>query len=875
MATKPKILHKVTRVLASILIAGYSFMTLGAPTASRAASAPTAPTDFSVTSSGDGITLNWSAPSSDGDSLITGWYARIRITGDTPWSSMWVQPDLNQITFGGLTIGEHYDVAIAAINDIGTSPDAEALNILVGDAPGTVQNLAFVDNGDGVLRATWSPPTSQGSSPLTGYQFAYSPTDAESWDQYDVGSPSAMIIGLNPELYDIRVRAINSFGAGEWTYLRYQYLGNVDYSITNCQELQAMRYELDAAYTLAKDIDCTGVTFLPIGSNTHPFIGSLEGNGHTISNLSITVDGDYTGLFGMIDGAQISNFTVEGSVTGNNYTGGVIGRASNLATIEEVVSNVHVHGINYTGGLVGYANGLDGNPLLITRAVATGSVQGGEAVGGLAGYAVATSLSLSNASGIVTSDNDYAGGLVGRSAQNTISRSYATGTVVSQATRAGGLIGESVGDTISDSYARGDSSTPNVYYAGGLIGAMDTSTLERVYSSGVVHGYGIIGGLVGYNVGASVITDSFSASYVLPHGDSWDMRANNGLVGIDYANEITYSNDFFNSINANPNCTRDNSFNIITSDDCTGINLQFNETMFKTSTDSPINNWDLGGIWHLNAADFPTLSPIQAPQILCEQATVTDTTIHVHCASFPDGWGATTWQMQYKKTASATWGEVTLSDPSEAQATITGLTPGTDYQVRFRFTNDWGTGQWGRIDATTTGTAPIESITPPATPPVLAAAQATAASSMIDQISADSSTIRLNDYTDFTNGNGHQVTLNVGQIIYFYVNGERHSATVKEIGNTYVILTIASDPFDVRLSVGEAKDVSIKRNGTNDISVQLIRIQDGQVTLKFSRIKPVSDMTPVQPKETNLSYLWLLLLIIPAGYAISRRSTKK
>lgn len=867
MKSKPTIASKFVRVIAAVLVMSHIFTTLAMPTSAKAAGVPGLVSSFVAPASASHIALSWQAPSDDGGSPITGYLARIRLTGDSLWSSVVMQPDQLSITFDGLTVGGHYDVAVAATNAIGTGQDSEILNITVGSVPGIVENLSFVDTGDSVMRATWSPPAEGGSTPITSYDFAYSLTGAENWDEYNVASGSAMIVGLTSDLYDIRVRANNSIGSGEWTYLRYQYLGDVNYNISTCQELQAIRYVPDAIYNLMNDIDCTDVNFTPIGTTDHPFIGTLDGHNYSINNLTINAATDYAGLFGAVGASTIQNLTINGAVAGGDYTGGLIGRAFDIATISNVTSNVAVMGNNYTGGLIGYSAGLDADFLDVSNSSASGQVNGASAVGGLIGYSTATAIVRSHASGAVTSSEDYAGGLIGRSIGNTISQSYATGTVISQATRAGGLVGESVSDTISDSYARGDTSTPNIYYAGGLVGAMNSSSLTRVYSTGVVNGYGIIGGLVGYNASGSTITDSFSASYVLPDGNGWDARANNGLVGIDYGNEITYHNVFFNSINNANDCTRDNNFAIVTSEDCTGINLQFNETMFKQAGDSPINTWDLGGIWHLNTNDFPTLSPITNPYILCEQPGSTDNTVSVHCTSAPDGWGATTWQMQYKKTSASTWNDVTLADPSVAQATISSLIPGTQYQVRFRFTNDWGTSEWGRQDILTTGTAPAQS----QNEPISSTTRAITTTAVTEQITAESSKIYLNDFSEYTASTGKILELKLGQIVYFYVRGELHSATVTEIGPDYVILRVASEPQDVRISLGQAKEVSVLQNGTKDISIKLISVQDDKVTLSFAAI----NATPA-PSRTKQSIPspWLLLLAVPLGYVLAIRKRR-
>lgn len=81
--------------------------------------------------------------------------------------------------------------------------------------------------------------------------------------------------------------------------------------------------------------------FIPIGNSTTKFAGTLLGNGCTINGLNVSVAGDYVGLFGYIIGATIKNLTVNGSVKGSQYVGGVVGYALN-STIENVTNNASV-----------------------------------------------------------------------------------------------------------------------------------------------------------------------------------------------------------------------------------------------------------------------------------------------------------------------------------------------------------------------------------------------------------------------------------------------------------------------------------------------------------------------------------------------------
>ncbi|NKJ39995.1 MBG domain-containing protein [Rhizobium sp. SG570] len=261
-------------------------------------------------------------------------------------------------------------------------------------------------------------------------------------------------------------------------------------SIANAHQLQLISLAPSASYTLMRNIDLSaalgsssgnwftsnvlgdGYGFVPIGGSGHiPFLGTFDGGGHTISNLSISRY-DYSGLFGYIGtGGTIQNVgVVNGTVAGGYFVGMVAGQ--NEGTITNVYSTGTVSGSKYVGGLVGF----DANT--ISRS-----------------YSLAA----------VTAPF-YAGGLVGQE-NGTISQSYAGGSVSGQQF-VGGLVGLSgASATISDAYASaavtGTSPGTNV---GGLVG-YNFGTITRTYATGAVTGSSAVGGLVGYNNGS--IANSF------------------------------------------------------------------------------------------------------------------------------------------------------------------------------------------------------------------------------------------------------------------------------------------------------------------------------------------------------------------------------
>ena len=284
---------------------------------------------------------------------------------------------------------------------------------------------------------------------------------------------------------------------------------------------------------------------LPNFSYAQYLIGLFGSNGGTIRN--VVLDGvDVTGGrrgFGFRSGVgglvganygAIGGSTVNGTVTGNDYVGGLVG-FSEHATISGSTARVAVSGNDRVGGLVGFNDRYS----TISDSAASGTVTGNLAVGGLAGSNWASRewngiISGSTASGAV-SGRDYVGGLVGfNREQGTISGSTASGAV-SGNNRVGGLVGfNDRYSTISNSDASGDMSGGSG--VGGLVGWNgERGTISGSTASGAVSGNNRVGGLVGFNDRYSTISNSDASGDVSGGGDV------GGLVGKNESGSISDS----------------------------------------------------------------------------------------------------------------------------------------------------------------------------------------------------------------------------------------------------------------------------------------------------------------------------------------------
>lgn len=132
-------------------------------------------------------------------------------------------------------------------------------------------------------------------------------------------------------------------------------------------------------YKLTKDLDLGGVSMSPIGaSDSDAFKGSFDGDGHVISNLTLTKSNSQgrIGLFGYLSKAVVKNLTLQNAtMVMNNNSGvtrsgleyGLLAARSDESVIDnchvigsvEFLKNVDTTGSSYVcvGGVVGAASG--------------------------------------------------------------------------------------------------------------------------------------------------------------------------------------------------------------------------------------------------------------------------------------------------------------------------------------------------------------------------------------------------------------------------------------------------------------------------------------------------------------------------------------
>lgn len=227
----------------------------------------------------------------------------------------------------------------------------------------------------------------------------------------------------------------------------------------------------NAVVTLDADLDLAGIAWIPMGDTYHGFAGTFDGQGHTISNLTIgtadaPITGELAGLFGVVEGTVKNLFLDEVSVNAN------VGY--------------------YVGGLAAYAVGPIDN-CHITKLDMDAAASG---VGGLIGYATSgNSIYGCSVSGeiAVKSGCQGVGGFIGSMGKNAqITYSGATVAVTApkeRSTNAGGFIGRGNGERdaraiVKNCYSKG--AVTGGAYAGGFTGSMAGMDIQNCYATGNV-----------------------------------------------------------------------------------------------------------------------------------------------------------------------------------------------------------------------------------------------------------------------------------------------------------------------------------------------------------------------------------------------------
>ena len=320
--------------------------------------------------------------------------------------------------------------------------------------------------------------------------------------------------------------------------------GQGNYTVTSAEGLKNIaklvneERNLSIDITLTADIDLSGINWTPIGTSiSNAYKGTFDGNGKTITGLTVTTSDRYAGLFGYIgSGGTVKNV---------------------------VLKDVQIESDNQYGCVGGVAGNSDGN---IENCSVSGSVSSRHTAGGVVGQQFGGSITLCGSSATVKGTGEV-GGVAGKTDNSaTLTACYATGNVTFERastinTFAGGVVGTNGGGILTACYAwgsvTGSGSGSGTVYTGGVTGSNDLGTLTACYhAKGTVSGPdGTTGGVAGRNFKGLPYSSIITACYWGDNGQTQGIGEDQVGTGEttkvtdgDWQNAVTQMNAALNGL---------------------------------------------------------------------------------------------------------------------------------------------------------------------------------------------------------------------------------------------------------------------------------------------------------------------------------------
>ena len=226
---------------------------------------PNAARNFTAVAGVRLVDLSWSPPLFNGGRDISGYLIQRSDIINTNWgNNISTNASVNTFRVNGLGNNTRYYFRIYAINIAGPS-DLSLADTTTFDFPGQPTNLNVTPTSNGVVRLTWTPPSYNGGSPITGYSIKNNYSEGTVTFITDV---SATVSGLTNKSYDFSLVAINAVGSSQTPAI---YNGVIPFTIPSAP---------------------TGVLATSGNSKVDLSWNSAISNGSTITNYRIEISGN-------------------------------------------------------------------------------------------------------------------------------------------------------------------------------------------------------------------------------------------------------------------------------------------------------------------------------------------------------------------------------------------------------------------------------------------------------------------------------------------------------------------------------------------------------------------------------------------------------